>query len=594
MRRKPFLVTSGYIERLTIMKKRSSLLSYRLKISLTIALFAIIPFAILSAIHFNVEKTKWENASIKQYAQILDMTKNQIDKGVLELESKILYVKNDTTIRNYINNIQTLTQAEKMDFIKELRDVVGAASVESHNLTVRWYSHYSTQIYGEYCYPMEVLRNLHQNNNAALETIMELKSNEMCCFIDNQTDDLNQYSMYVYTKIINDRGQDHILGMSIPIEEMLYTDPIELPEDYFLGIYLPQQDRSQIVVLHGDRMLATNLLNEYIQNGSCNDYYPIEADSSELSAGRIICLLKQDYVFSQVVGSMMVITGIFLLMLILIVVCSNITSRMLTRKVVKFVERVNLELRNCTEDDNEPADNDFSNIERQVRELACSSREYGKQLEAYELEKKKMELEILQMRFSPHFLYNTLGSIRYQVKNQRIRKSIDSLIAYYRIVLSKGSLFIKIESELHMIREYLNLQTFAYDLKDIEFVYEIDDAVKSYSIIKHLLQPIVENALEHGIRSKNSSAVLTIRARLQDENVVFEIEDTGIGMTQEQISRLLTQPCDSLQGGGYGVYNVVQRIKTYYGPEYGVSYISKSGVGTCATITIPQIKDPQF
>jgi len=574
-------------------KKRPMLLSYRLRISLTIALFAIIPFSILSAIYFSTEKTKWEQTALTQYSQILDLSKSQLDRGIQELENKILFVKNDTTIRNYLNRIQKLTLSEELEFITELREAASAVSVDSEKLTVRWYSQYSKHAYGEYCYRMEDLQTLHRGSDADLQAIFDLESNEILTCVHNFAADPDRHRVYVYTKVSNESGPEHILEMSIPVAEMLYIDQGELSEDYVLGVQLPLEEQTQMIVLHGDPAQAQQRLEKYYQTGSCRGYYPLEAELSEWPGSRITCLLEDDFVSKQILGTVIGIAGIFVLLLVVVLVCSYVVARLLTGKVVQFVERVSLELRNSTVQGDEPADSDFSDIEQRVRELAYCSREYGKQLEAYEMEKKKMELELLQLRFSPHFLYNTLGSIRYQVKDQRIRESIDSLIAYYRIVLSKGSLVISIESEIQMIKEYLNLQTFAFDLKNVEFVYEIDDAVKPYSIIKHLLQPIVENALEHGIRGKDTGAVLTIRARLCDDNVVFEVEDTGIGMTQEQIDRVMAQPCGEQQIGGYGVYNVIQRIKTYYGPEYGVQYTSKPGKGTRVTITIPQKTNAQ-
>ena len=273
--------------------------------------------------------------------------------------------------------------------------------------------------------------------------------------------------------------------------------------------------------------------------------------------------------------------------------CSYITSRLLSQRVIRFIERVDYELESGAQTDALPGkeDADFSDIEQRIRELAYCSLEYGEQLKAYEVEKKQMELELLQMRFNPHFLYNTLESIRYQIKDKRIIKSIDSLIAYYRIVLSKGSLLISIASEIQMIQEYLHLQTFAFNLQNVQVVYDIDEDVKQYTIVKHLLQPIVENALEHGIRGSESGGTITIRARLQGGNVVFEVEDTGVGMSPEHISLVTTKPCAGFQGGGYGVYNVIQRIKTYYGAEYGIEFFSVPGKGTRVVITIPQRND---
>ena len=139
-----------------------------------------------------------------------------------------------------------------------------------------------------------------------------------------------------------------------------------------------------------------------------------------------------------------------------------------------------------------------------------------------------------------------------------------------------------------MIREYLDLQIFAYRLDHIRYVFEVDENVKTYTIIKHLLQPIVENALEHGLRTNNETGMIWIRARLEGEDVVFEIEDNGIGMSPEQIARVLSEPEGGSEGGGYGIYNVQQRIETYYGIGYGIKFYSKSGEGTCVILRILQ------
>lgn len=164
----------------------------------------------------------------------------------------------------------------------------------------------------------------------------------------------------------------------------------------------------------------------------------------------------------------------------------------------------------------------------------------------------------------------------------------DSLIHYYRIVLSKGHLFIRIEEELSMLKEYLKLQVFAYRLEQIQYVFEVDEEVLSYTIIKHLLQPIVENALEHGLRSNHETGLLKICAKPDGGDIVFQIEDNGIGMSKEQIQRLFTEPEKGSEGGGYGIYNVQQRIRTYYGDSYGMTFHSLPGQGTCVLLRIPK------
>lgn len=587
------LTMSGYPRRWITMKKRPALLSYRLRISLTMALFTLIPFAIMSVIFISAEKTKWEQTALTQYSHLLELSKEQLSRGFQEMENKMLYVKSDASIRNSLNKTQKMNLSEKLEFISELREVENAITVDSEALTLRWYSVYSDYTYGEYCYSMEDLIRSYGEGDPNLQRIHELGNNEMLTLLRRQPDEKGKDVVYVYAKIDNDNGVDHVLEMSMPIDAMLFTVQAELPENSFLGAQLVLGDQLRVVTLWGDDERAQERLEEYYRTGECPDYYPMEASLSKHPGSRITCLLQEDYVWQLTQGSMITLICIFVVLILMVLAGSYFTSRLLTRKVIHFIEHVNYEL-----SDEEAKKNyekykgkDFTDIERKISELAYCSREYGKQLDAYEVEKKQMELELLQMRFNPHFLYNTLGSIRYQVKEERIRTSIDSLIAYYRIVLSKGSLFISIESEIRMIQEYLKLQTFAFDLRNVQYVYEIEEDVKEYIIVKHLLQPIVENALEHGVRGTDAEATITIRARLQDENVVFEVEDTGIGMTQEQIEQVTTEPARGFQLGGYGVYNVIQRIKAYYGQEYGVAFFSQPGKGTRVVITIPRMTD---
>lgn len=582
------------------MKKRKSILSYRLRIALVIAAFTLLPLLLMSSSIIADERSNWEETALAKYLQVLDSNKQHLERGFQEMEDKILYVKNDPDIRVAMNRYSQLSLTEKLDLVYAMREAESAVNVNNGAMYLRWYSRDLSENLGEYGYDFAKLAAIYADAPSSLENIDNLKNNEVLIMILPAENTRDPYQARAYTKIINAAGEDHILEMTISLENVLsHTQPSWM-EDCVMGAKLVMNENAQIVPFYGDRMARAALLEQYYTTGRCEKYYPLETDISMFRDSSITLLIQEKEVSESFRNSTLKIGGLFTLFITMILAGSYLTSWLLTRKVYQFIERVDYELSDGAvgKSDKRRPFKDFSNIEERVRELAYYSREYGKQLEAYEVEKKQLELELLQMRFNPHFLYNTLGSIRYQVKDPRIRKSIDSLIAYYRIVLSKGSRFISIASEIQMVREYLNLEIFAFALKNVQCVYEIDEEAEKLQIVKHLLQPIVENALEHGVRSSENVATITIRARLQGENVVIEVEDTGIGMTPEQIETITTKPCSSPVGGGYGVYNVIQRIKTYYGSDYGVEYTSELGKGTVVTITIPQERmadevDPQ-
>lgn len=571
------------------MKKRPALLSYRMRISLAMALFALIPLMILIIGYIVVGEEQLTRSVLSQHLQALEVYDQQLSRGLQEVQARALYVKNDTTIRNYLNRMQTLDMSEKLQFISELQEIESAISVDSNELALRWYSDYTDHSYGGFCYTKEDLSAIYAGNPEDLDRILNMEINEALTLIREPENDLQKHTVSVYTKINNVNGSDHILEVSMPIAAMVHSTRFELPGNPCIGISFTQTGEGQPMVLLDNQADAHKRLETYFQTGECENCYPLEITATTQPNGKLVCLLETEYVWELFGKARLPFVGMIFVMIVMVLVCSYITSRLLTRKVIGFIEHIDEELSHerAKQSDEDDTGKELSDISQRVRELVDRSREQGKRLEAHKLEKKQMELELLQMRFNPHFLYNTLGSIRYQVKDRKIIQSIDSLIAYYRIVLSKGSLLISIEAEIQMIQEYLKLQTFAYNLQNIAYVYEIEDGAKQYTVIKHLLQPIVENALEHGVRGTSDAATITIRAHLRDQNVVFEVEDTGVGMTPEQIVQMTTAP-SSTSVGGYGVYNVIQRIKTYYGPEYGVEFLAEPGKGTLARITIPQ------
>ena len=572
------------------MQKRPTLISYRMRISLAMALFALIPLVIIIVGYIVSGETQLSQSVLSPHLQTLEVYDQQLSRGFHEVQNKALYVKNDTTIRNYLNRMYTLTMPEKLQFISKMQEIQSAISVDNNELELRWYSDQTDHSYGGYCYTKDDLAACYAENEQDLNRILNMENNETVMLLRGPEQGMAEHTVSVYTKINNINGPDHILEVSMPVAAMVYPVHSELPGNPCIGVHFTLNGESQTVVLLDNQEDARKCLETYYRSGDCADHYPLEITVAAPLDGQLTCLLEDEYVWGLFWKARLPFAGLILIMIVTVLVCSYVTARLLTQKVIGFISHIDDELGHETldQDDTSGAGKDLSDIAQRVRELADRSRVQGQQLEAHKLEKKQMELELLQMRFNPHFLYNTLGSIRYQIKDKRIINSIDSLIAYYRIVLSKGSLLISIESEIQMIQEYLNLQTFAFNLQNITYVYEIDGNVKQYTIIKHLLQPIVENALDHGVRGSEERATITIRARLQDQNVVFDVEDTGVGMTPEQIVQVTANPSSSLPVGGYGVYNVIQRIKTYYGPEYGIEFFSEPGKGTLARITIPQ------
>ena len=207
---------------------------------------------------------------------------------------------------------------------------------------------------------------------------------------------------------------------------------------------------------------------------------------------------------------------------------------------------------------------------------------------------KKAELRALQAQINPHFLYNTLDTIIWLAESKltdQVVEIVSALSNFFRISLSKGMDWITISEEVERIRSYLTIQKMRYhDILD--FNIEVDEDVAENTILKLILQPLVENALYHGIKNKRHGGRISVRARRKGEDeILLEVEDDGIGFTPEKLVQLRAaledDSGDIKLESGFAIGNVNKRIRLYYGKPYGLSVQSEYSTGTCVTLVIP-------
>ncbi len=203
---------------------------------------------------------------------------------------------------------------------------------------------------------------------------------------------------------------------------------------------------------------------------------------------------------------------------------------------------------------------------------------------------RKTELKALQAQINPHFLYNTLDSISWMCEEGKTEEAVlmvNALAKLFRISISRGREIIPIDKEVQHAECYLQIQKFRYT-NHFDYEFEVEDSCKDYLCNKITLQPLIENALYHGLDMQDEGHI-SIRIKEDGEDVLMEIEDNGIGMTEEQISELFVN--DGTDNHGIGVKNVNDRIKIYFGDKYGISVRSELDVGTCVSIRIPKITE---
>ena len=207
-------------------------------------------------------------------------------------------------------------------------------------------------------------------------------------------------------------------------------------------------------------------------------------------------------------------------------------------------------------------------------------------------ERRKSELDALQSQINPHFLYNTLDSITWMIEDGRNDEAafmISQLAKLFRISLSKGHTVINIRDELQHARSYMNIQKIRYK-NAFSVTFDVDDSLYAFCIVKLVLQPILENAINYGINGTDDCGEIKISGKMENGLIILSVTDNGIGMCSEEVSRLLTdEKRVHKHGSGVGLVNVNNRIKIVFGKEYGIVVESEPDEGTTVSICIPAV-----
>jgi sensor histidine kinase YesM len=303
-------------------------------------------------------------------------------------------------------------------------------------------------------------------------------------------------------------------------------------------------------------------------------YSDVSDFKPEASAfGSFVFYVSNVQLYDGVVFIILLLIGLFLSVLLLVI----LTSRRLTYRLYRVIEQTKCRFEE--RDDvriklSEKRGDEFYFISSKLNELFET-------IHIYYEEKKELETQLLQDLINPHFLYNTLDSIKRHDDKEKVVEVVDMMIDYYRASLNKGMLYVTIGNEIKTLSEYVMLQQFAYE-SEFRFILDVSPDIVDLFTINHILQPFVENAILHGIEKSSSIGMIIVRGYKDARDVVFEIEDNGCGIKEEH---------HGFPKGGYGISNVRKRIINQFGNEFGVSFSEAIERGTIVQVRIPQLSE---
>lgn len=326
--------------------------------------------------------------------------------------------------------------------------------------------------------------------------------------------------------------------------------------------------------------------------------YQIRCESSDYTGWRVVGVFSIDEIMGHTSGLILALSLGLLLLLAFVFVLTLKISQTITNPIVeleqlmKKAESGDLAVRfeGDYRDEVSELGRDFNHMLMQINDLI-------KQVYVEQKNKRMAELKVLQEQIKPHFLYNTLDTISWMARDYQaddIVRLVDALTNMFRIGLSKGKDYISVEQELSYVANYLYIQKIRYGSR-LNYQIIKDNAVLNDEVPKLILQPLVENAIYHGIKTKRGEGHLTIRAVAAEENILeFSVEDDGSGMNAsqaEEINHLLNEPCELENRQSFGLFYIKERLRIKYGNRFKIRVNSVEHVGTKVIIHIPRQTD---
>lgn len=358
-------------------------------------------------------------------------------------------------------------------------------------------------------------------------------------------------------------------------------------------IYHPQQ-QMLFSGLKEENTKEVSALSDGIHRKKDNIYNILSLDSC---SWKIVGVSFNDEI-TQAVKNQVVIGSTFAILfsLFISVVIYLLLSRTVTRPVRRLIDSMQkfekqaesfeykTDMSNVVE---------FKTLSKSFEHMVLMIQSLMEKVHNEEIVLRKTELKALQAQINPHFLYNTLDSIQWMCEQDNSKdavKMVGALAKLFRISISHGNEFITINDELKHAESYLIIQSYRYK-NQFTYSFDVDKSVLGYMCNKITIQPFIENAIYHGLDRMVDEGEIKIIAQRRGKDIAIIVKDNGLGMTEEQCKTILQK--DRSDSKGIGVKNVNDRLKIYFGEEYGITIESELDVGTTVTIKIPKIEKGQ-
>lgn len=553
--------------------------SIRKKLVISYLLLITVPILVLGVYSFSVSKRNMERQTEETIRNNVRLMASDLETSLKRENDNIKYLSYNAKFRQVLKNSRG-NQVEVAQVLNEVVEPIFWYFITSDNNMkgIEIYTPYVSQEVGSFLKPVgdsseESWYQYHQKNFGTLWTF-------------------ENGSMFATRTVLDAQTASEPIGvLKLTVHPASVLEPISNNTFLNNGILLTDTEGKTI---YSRQTGAEPADQAVLAGGEAGDLadgdqgeYIVMSEAISTSGWRLYYYVTKSEITGQlyeILKSTLLIVGLCLAVSLFLI---GILSRVLSRRILELKESAekvaegnfNLELNHNDTDE-------IGIVSKSLQTMCDRLNEMINRVYKAELEKKAMELKALQAMINPHFLYNCLSSIKWKAirtGNDEISDLTGLLAKFYRTSLNGGKQITTVGSELENVKSYVELQRMTHE-NSFDVEYELDETLFETSMPNFLLQPIVENAIEHGMNYQEEiegRGRLIVRLEEEDGHLIFSILNNGPRVELDRLEEILNTP-----GRGYGIYNIEERIRIYYGAGCGV-YASVTADGyTCFTVRI--------
>ena len=388
--------------------------------------------------------------------------------------------------------------------------------------------------------------------------------------------------------------------------EMAYQGLEEVLDEVTLGNggYIYLMDSNGDIIWHpkfeliaSGRVKENNLVAAGYDDGSREEVFngtrqTVVTKTVGYTGWKLVGVIKGTGISLNMLKTRLFIVFVILLIIFIVILINSYISFRVTNPIRELEKSVKaLEEGNLDADIYMGGSYEVQHLGKSVQDMKFRIKGLMQDIVSEHEEKRKSEFDSLQAQINPHFLYNTLDIIVWQIENEKQSEAVHTVTAlarFFRLSLGKGKNIVTVKDEIDHVKNYLMIQHMRFKNK-FDYEFDIAEDVLELPSLKLMLQPLVENAIYHGMEFMDGDGMIMVKAWREEDELYLSVADNGLGMTEDKVEMILTGKSSSGngRGSGIGVKNVNERIKLYFGEAYGLTIDSEPDEGTKVTIHLP-------